>query len=1002
MVVVSYYFVSGIVEKQLFANAQETLNTAEVTIRSDLREAEIALLQAEVMINNWLKWGESVEVVKSYMTLLADTMKFDNTRINGFLNVYGLVNDSYITGLYGIPPGDYIPEDRPWYKTGEAAKGRIGISLPYTDWETGELVISIVKIIHDETGKSFGMMAIDVDFSILASYIESINSAKGGFGLLCNEDFVVMAHPSRDWLNRNMEDISSGHARNVMELKKNPDSVQTNRILNSYGVPAILISKQIYNGWYLGIVTPVKSYFRDVNSMALILSALGIVFMVMLCFVLIRLSISKARSDEENLGKTSFLARMSHEIRTPMNSILGMAELIRRKTVPGEIREYIEIINQSGNSLLAIINDILDFSKIESGRLEIQNRDYDIASVINDIINIMRPKIAEKSLDFLVNLDSAIPAMLFGDDIRLRQILMNLLSNAMKYTRKGFISLEIGMERLDSGALKLICSVKDSGIGIKPEDRERLFTEFSRMDTKANREVEGTGLGLVITRALCRAMGGDIMVLSEYGKGSNFWVEITQKFENEEPVVQVSNLEEKRVLFYDSRPQYIQSIKRTFKNLGVDFECSPTFQDFIVGLEHGEFEYAFVSSKYAMDCIGISGNRQRPLSLVIMVEPGEISVYREITSVSMPVYSIPVANVLNDMSGEILFHDKKFKIEFTAPSAKILIVDDINTNLRVARELMAPYGMNIHTCLSGSEALNLVKNNSYDIVFMDHMMPEMDGIETTALIRNLESRDDRYKKLPVVALTANAVSGQREMFLEHGINDFLAKPIEIKKLDDILVKWLPLEKRVESDQPYTEDTQQGKDENILIHGVDTALGLRNCGGNVPVYFNILTDFCNDAEVKLVQISYKLACEDTRLYETLVHALKGAARSIGALETGEKASLLEKAAARKDLAAIKNKTPDLAEDVQALIMNIKSAAGRYESKGSRNPENISILKLDKLKTALTEMDIEAVNRMLVTFAGLSLDGKTKELVSEIEQHILMFDYEKAIEKIDKLF
>jgi CheY-like chemotaxis protein len=328
-------------------------------------------------------------------------------------------------------------------------------------------------------------------------------------------------------------------------------------------------------------------------------------------------------------------------------------------------------------------------------------------------------------------------------------------------------------------------------------------------------------------------------------------------------------------------------------------------------------------------------------------------------------------------------------------------VDDISTNLRVAKELMAPYNMNIQTCLSGREAIVLLKDNRYEIIFMAHMMPGMDGIETTALIRSIDPKDEYFKKLPIIALTANAVSGQREIFLEKGINDFLAKPIEIQKLDEILKKWLPEEKRSTPDQTYREGAKGEKIEVINISGVDSVLGLRNCGGDVQIYFDILIDFCKDAETRIEKITDAISKNDSQLYTTLVHALKGAARSIGAIETGERASWLEKTSASGGLDGIKDKNAELMEDLKILIGNIKAAKEQRETKDNRKHVGVSSLRLEILKTALKEMDVEAVNRMLITFAGLSLDNQTRALIAEVEEQILMFEYEKAIEKINKL-
>ena len=999
---VSYYFVSMIVEKQIFYNSQESLKATEISIRSDLREAETALFHSGLLIERWMNQGLSIDHIKEHLNIIAGALSLDDAPVPGLMDVYGYILGDFISGIEWDPPGTYNPQHLEWYMAAMAAGGKIAFSFPYISNRSGKKVIAVTKSLNGNHGENYGAIALEIDFSHLSSYAEDLHDSEGSYGMLANEDFIFIIHPFSEYINKPMNMTHPAYGNVERQLQNDPDSIVSQKLLNRDGHYVILIFKQIFNGWKLGLAIPVSIYYRDVTQMAMALSVLGILFMVIFSFILIQLNLSKARSEKENLEKSSFLARMSHEIRTPMNSILGMAELIQRKAISSEIQEYIEIIQQSGNSLLAIINDILDFSKIESGRLQIQNQNYYLAYVINDMINMIRPRIAEKSLNFFVNVKSDIPAQLYGDDVRLRQILTNLLSNAVKYTRKGFISLDIDMEPLESGSLKLICSVKDSGIGIKPDDLKNLFNEFTRMDSKTNLGIEGTGLGLVITRALCRAMGGDVTVSSEYSKGTVFNAVIVQEYSDEKPVAMVVNPDDKKVLFYDWRPEYVESISETLKGLGISYHCPGVFHDFLNDLEHGRFDYAFISSNYAMDCIFTLGKRDTPLQLVIMVEPGEMSVYREITSISMPVYSITMANVLNNVTDNGMMQDNNLKVSFTAPSAKVLIVDDISTNLRVAKELMAPYEMTIHTCLSGSEAVNMVKNNFYDLVFMDHMMPGMDGIEAASFIRSINPGDGYYRNLPIVALTANALSGRREMFLENNINDFLAKPIKIQKLNEILERWLPAEKRIKTVQPFPAGGKPEKPGALSIGGVEVKLGLSNCGGDVAVYLSILSDFCKDAEARLVQITEAVTARDTKLYITLVHALKGAARSIGAIETGEKASWLEKAAASGDLAALKDKTTDLQENLRALINNIRATEEMYEAEDEREYTDISALKLDELKRALAEMDIEAVNRILLDYAGLSLDSTTKGLIAEVEQYILMFEYEKAVEKINELF
>jgi signal transduction histidine kinase/CheY-like chemotaxis protein len=640
--------------------------------------------------------------------------------------------------------------------------------------------------------------------------------------------------------------------------------------------------------------------FRTAYRMAITLSLLGLVFMIILSFFLIRLSMEKTRSDEENKSKSSFLARMSHEIRTPMNSILGMAELITRKNVSPEIDEYISIISQSGHTLLAIINDILDFSKISSGQIEIENRPYRLASLINDTINVIRMRILEKSLDFVVAVDGAIPAQLIGDDVRLRQILINLLNNAIKYTPKGYVSLNIQHRILEDHRLELSLSVRDTGVGIKPEDMRRLFSDFTRLDMKNNQGIEGTGLGLAITHTLCTAMGGRIVVTSEYGKGSVFTAVVIQSIGDDTKLAQVRAPETnrnvfqrnvfqrnlfRRIVVFEDRPLFLESLKSAFANLGLDPVYPGTLGEFTAELEKGTCEYAFVSSRYALDCMHALGKSNSPVQLVIMVEMGDLSIFREVKSIMMPVYSLSIANVLNNTDEAEYAPSGETGFNFTAPSARVLIVDDISSNLRVAKELMAPYKMEVHTCLSGAEAVRLVKTGQYDLVFMDHMMPEMDGLEAAAAIRGWEAElgkaaGEPAKPVPLIALTANAIVGQREMFLQQGLDDFLAKPIEVKQLNTLLERWIPEAKKIKTAK---------------------------------------------------------AGEDAPPEETAVPPVDG---------------------------------PDAA-----------------------------LLRLEALKNALLTLDIETVNRILMEHLSMPMDGSTKERLGKIEDHILMFEYDEAVEEIN---
>ena len=389
------------------------------------------------------------------------------------------------------------------------------------------------------------------------------------------------------------------------------------------------------------------------------------------------------RAIQANQAKTEFLANMSHEIRTPMNAVLGMSEIIlREENLTDSVREEVENIQSAGNTLLSIINDILDLSKIESGKMELVNNNYQLSSIINDIYNMIKFRIGEKPIEFILDIAPTLPNELYGDEIRIRQILINLLGNAVKFTNQGSITLRMKWEKEEDTAWVKI-EVADTGIGIRQEDLGKMFESFQRVDMKKNHAVEGTGLGLSICKNLCALMGGDISAESEYGKGSTFTLVIPQKIIDES------------VIYGNA----VKSVK----------------------------EY--------------DGIRTKPQK------------------------------------------------ELYAPGAKILIVDDNELNIKVAQGLMKPYGFQIDTAFSGAEAIKKVKSKEYQLIFLDHMMPQMDGIETLRIMK----REVKGLKTPVIALTANAISGVKEMYLKKGFTDYLSKPINPEKLSEKLKLYIPKE-----------------------------------------------------------------------------------------------------------------------------------------------------------------------------------------------------------------
>jgi signal transduction histidine kinase/ActR/RegA family two-component response regulator len=518
------------------------------------------------------------------------------------------------------------------------------------------------------------------------------------------------------------------------------------------------------------------------------------------------LEIQTAAAQAASEAKSSFLARMSHEMRTPMNVIIGMGELALRENIsPPSVAAYVSGIGQAGRNLLSIINDVLDFSKIESGLLQLEDAPYKMASVLDDVINAVRARAAEQRLLFMVDVDPRVPYSLRGDAARLRQILINLLGNAVKYTEEGFVRLMVDVAADGSNSASgerfviLRFRVSDSGIGIRPEDMENLFRDFVRLDMRRNNGIEGTGLGLSITRSLCRAMGGDVSVTSVYGEGSEFVATLPQVRSSAEPIAFVDGRRLK-VLLYHRQARYADSVARTLASLRVSFRRAADSSEFLREIKAGGWSHVFASAPEAETAMEMLGNDSPPAKAVLLTDIDEAFPSSGIDALSMPAWVVPVASVLKGKTVSV--RKKSTGVRFTAPEARILVVDDLATNLQVARGLLSLYRVKAETCMSGSEALELVQEREYDIVLMDHMMPDMDGVETTRRIRALDG--EKFESLPIIALTANSMSEMRDMFLANGFSDFLAKPIEIPKLNEMMERWISPTKKEMKTMPVGE------------------------------------------------------------------------------------------------------------------------------------------------------------------------------------------------------
>jgi len=713
---------------------------------------------------------------------------------------------------------------------------------------------------------------------------------------------------------------------------------------------------------------------------------------------------SQFEAESASKAKSDFLSKMSHEIRTPMNAIMGMAELVLREDISNVAREQIGTIKQSGEHLLSIINDILDLSKVESGKLELVNAEYSFYSTVQDVISIIKMRMTRTEVRFAAYIQHDIPNGLFGDEVRIRQVFLNLLSNANKYTKKGFFSLDITGERENEDTIMLTIKIKDSGIGIKQENIEKLFDEFNQFDLEKNHNVEGTGLGLAITKNLVNLMGGSIEVSSTYGAGSEFTVHLPQKLCKRKSKPGYGDLplrfENKNVLLYGRTSLYMEYAARALHDLGVTYNIIQDDRTLSDKLLEKKWDYVFAEEDKIAAAMHVVYTCELNTKIVMMTDSYAAKAGQDFLILIMPAYFISIANILS--GGDLAHAVKNQKMEhFVAPDAKILLVDDIHTNLKVVEGMLKPYSVNTTLCASGMEAIEAVKSADYDLVLMDHMMPEMDGIEAVRHIRELPG--EKYANLPIAALTANAIVGVKEMFLQNGFNDFVSKPIETAKLNSILAKWIPKEKQKYTAPASVITAKEGPRINIKIEDVDTVRGISISGGDIFSYLDTLKVFRKDGAKKIKELSGCVESNNISLYSIYVHALKSACANIGAAKLSEEAKKLETAGIKQDYDFIKKNHESFLDGLEKLIANIDEVISTAAEKTGKKALDIDVMKdrLAKLKAALENYDVTAIDEAsleLRDFTQLSGSGET---ISAILQNAFVGRYKYAARQIDEL-
>jgi signal transduction histidine kinase/DNA-binding response OmpR family regulator len=1023
MVVASYLFVSDIERKHLQRNVQDAILNTEANIIADLKEPETILAGLSETIRGMILQGYKAKVLQDYILYINRYIQSNETnRLLGVIGFYGyfeVFGRRFITGDEDwVPPEGYVLQERPWYLAAVEADGDIGVTDPYTNLKTGEAAITFSRCIFDEDDKALGIIVLDIKLDRISQHAVNTQFAENGYGFLLKKNMELIAHPEHSMLGIRLRNVRSYIASYEDELRENGyiHGIITTDYRN---IKSIVFIEKLYNGWYMGIVTPEDKYYQSTRDMALVLTAMGAILATALIVILLAIFdeinkenekslamahwynsilnaiplpitvtnaetrwtfinaavekflgitlkdaigkpcsnwgasicntpdcgiacakrglketyfsegdssykvdvsmlkdlnektmgyievvqditnlklVTKKQADAEaaNFAKSAFLAKVSHEIRTPMNAILGITEIqLQDETLSSDMQEALNRIYNSGYLLLGIINDILDLSKIEAGKLELSPINYDVPSLINDTVHLNIMRFDSKPIVFDLQVDENIPLTLFGDELRIKQILNNLLSNAFKYTDSGKVSLSISVEaEAEAGAkaddepdmITLVFRVKDTGQGMTREQLDKLFDEYTRFNLEANRTTEGAGLGMNITRRLVGLMNGRISVESEYGKGSLFIVHLPQ-------------------------------------------------------------------GKVGAEVLG-----KAVVENLMQFRLGRMSQMKKAPQV----------------------------VREYMPYGKVLIVDDVETNLYVAKGLMSPYGLSIDTAGSGFEAVKKIKNGAvYDVIFMDHFMPKMDGIETANIIRGLG-----YTQ-PIVALTANALTGQSDMFLESGFDGYISKPIDIHQLNAVINKLV----RDRYPAETVENARRIKNNRKKSSGTPPSVN--------PELAKIFTRDAEKAISVLETILKKqgnYGDEDMQLYVIDVHAMKSALANIGETGLSALARKLEEAGREQDITVMSKETPAFLSALRKVIEKIRpnkdSIGGEAAGNIMGNDRVYLPEKLSLIQQSCAEYNKKSAKDTLAQLQQKKWPRQVNELLDTLAEHLLHSEFTEA--------
>lgn len=758
-------------------------------------------------------------------------------------------------------------------------------------------------------------------------------------------------------------------------------------------------------------------------------------------------------------SKDDFMVNVSHEIRTPINAVCGMSEAILQENIPENVRRDVIDIQTAGRILLSTVSNILDFSELESGKMELAEENYNITSTITDIINMAVTMENGKQLELIVDCDADLPSSLQGDEQKLRRIIVNLLDNAVKFTKEGGILLRVKSRKEEYG-INLVVSVRDSGIGMEREDMEKIFTSFSQVNSSRSREEGGVGLGLAITQALVRRMGGFLTLKSTPGVGSEFLFTVPQKVLDETPIVSIKNKKSLYAVCYLNLDQYNYSLIRhgyedlfrhIMDQLGIAIRYCRNLAELKRRIEYEKYTHFFIGWTEYCEDRSFFEELAKEITVVLILDYGqEIQPGSNMFRIYKPFTVLSIAAVFN---GQKIIQNEEQHIalhhRFVAPDAKVLVVDDNAMNLKVMARILLPYQIKVTMAGSGQEALEKLDTMEFDCVFLDHMMPEMDGVETLHRIR--KKPGSYFQSLSVIAFTANAIGGAREMFLSEGFDDFIAKPIELSVLERMLRRYIPENKQIivedtgdrrdsPADRPvdsYVDSEEEQKalsgteqtaspestpnDSEALAQltraGFDIQQGMTYCGDKEG-FRDILQIYHSEGAKRKASLEESFQNGDWKNYVITVHALKSNSRGVGANELADLALNLEMAGKEGRIDYIYEHHQEMMDQQDELLRCLAGnpflypdgyndpqkpaeatdegdTAGLQETAEADRTQENPLEQILLLGERLDSFESEGVDELLDGLAELTYQGESlKDLTDTIREKVSDFDFPGA--------